>query len=91
MNNNCLSNKDLKKIAKMLEKLKETMLLRMAEGSENNSPLYQYANTYVNSILNNNYNYSNILNYLNNAIPLIDDMLDQPKDKVSLPISYETH
>ena len=88
MTNNCLSNKDLKNIAKMLEKLEETMLLRMAEGSEGTSN-YQYAETYTKRILNNGYNYSNILNYLNNAIPLIDKMLDQPKDEVSLPISYE--
>ena len=46
----------------------------------------------INATLDHNYNYSNILDYLNNvAIPLIDDILDQPNEEAVLPISYETH
>ena len=47
---------------------------------------------YIKNTLDHNYNYSNILDYLNNvAIPLIDDILDQPNEEAVLPISYETH
>ena len=43
-------------------------------------------------MLDHNYNYSTIVNYLNDvAIPLIDDILDQPNDETSLTITYETH
>ena len=79
LTNNCLSNKDLDNIAKMLERL---MILELRTSD------YKY----MKGLLDRNYNYSNIVNYLNDvAIPLIDDILDQPNDEAVLPISYETH
>ena len=87
MNNNCLSNKDLKNIAKMLEKLAITYHKVLFKNKIANDSDMEY----VKNVLDHNYNYSNILDYLNNAMPLIDQMLDQPNDEVSFPISYETH
>jgi len=74
-----LTNKDLDNIVKMLERLMR-LELRTSD--------YKY----MKDLLDRNYNYSNILNYLNYvAIPQIDDYLDEPNTETSLPITYETH
>lgn len=84
--NNCLSNKDLKNIVKMLERLP----IDVANTYKKYRSVMEYE--YIKNTLDHNYNYSNILDYLNNvAIPLIDDILDQPNEEAVLPISYETH
>ena len=83
---NCLSNKDLKNIVKMLERLP----IDVANTYKKYRSVMEYE--YIKNTLDHNYNYSNILDYLNNvAIPLIDDILDQPNEEAVLPISYETH
>ena len=101
MNNNCLSNKDLKNIAKMLEKLAITYHKVLFKNKIANDSDMEY----VKNVLDHNYNYSNILNYLNHVIPQIDNYLsekekvkiqvlgpkDAPNTETSLPISYETH
>lgn len=87
MTNNCLSNKDLKNIVKMLERLMTLELKTQIK--KKNIKDYSANYKYIKITLDHNYNYSNILDYLNHVMPLIDDMLDQPNDEVSLPISYE--
>ena len=87
--NHCLSNKDLDNIVEMLENY--YTLLNTAH-KRNFPELKGKDDQYIKNTLDHNWNYSNIVNYLNDvAIPFIDDFLDEPNDKTVLPISYETH
>jgi len=85
-----LSNKDLKNIAKMLDGF--YYLAKKRHNNKWDGTGIKVKDQYVKNMLDHNYNYSTIVNYLNDvAIPLIDDILDQPNDETSLTITYETH
>ena len=43
---------------------------------------------YVQGTLDRNYNYTNIMNYLEYAIPNIEDYLDEPNDETTIKITY---
>ena len=67
-----LSINDLKNIKTMLEKLPVDTVMEYA---------------YLKSVLDHNYNYSNIMQRLEIAIPILDEMLVD-SDQVMLPIRY---
>ena len=72
-----LTIEDLRNIKTMLENLVIT---------------YQIANDsdvkYVKGVLDRNNNYTNIMNYLEYAIPNIEDYLNEPIDETTITITY---
>ena len=72
-----LTIEDLRNIKTMLENLVIT---------------YQIANDsdvkYVKGVLDRNNNYTNIMNYLEYAIPNIEDYLNEPNDETTITITY---
>ena len=72
-----LTIEDLRNIKKMLENL--VITYQIANGSDVE---------YVKGVLDRNNNYTNIMNYLENAIPDIEDFLDEPNDETTIRITY---
>lgn len=84
-----LTNKDLDNIVEMLESFHDLAQKQFNKNWEGTG--IKVKDQYVKNTLDRNYNYSNILDYLNHVIPQIDNYLDEPNDETVLPISYETH
>jgi len=74
-----LTIKDLKNIEIILRDFK--YLLEKHRDVGVNDP-------YVQGTLDRNYNYTNIMNYLEYAIPNIEDYLDEPNDETTIKITY---
>ena len=74
-----LTIKDLKNIEIILRDFK--YLLEKHRDVGVNDP-------YVQGTLDRNYNYTNIMKYLEYAIPNIEDYLDEPNDETTIKITY---
>ena len=74
-----LTIKDLKNIEIILRDFK--YLLEKHRDVGVNDP-------YVQGTLDRNYNYTNIMNYLEYAIPNIEDYLNEPNDETTITITY---
>ena len=74
-----LTIKDLKNIEIILRDFK--YLLEKHRDVGVNDP-------YVQGTLDRNCNYTNIMNYLEYAIPNIEDYLDEPNDETTIKITY---
>jgi len=78
MNPKNLTIKDLKKIKEMIEGYKSLM------GMVNGFKTEVEADPYIISTLDHNYNYTNIVAYLEYVIPNIEEYLDEPTYKNSM-------
>ena len=82
MNTKDLTIEDLKKIKDMIEGYKSLM------GMVNGFKTEAEADPYIISTLDHNYNYTNIVAYLEYVIPNIEEYLDQPNDETTIRITY---
>ena len=82
MNTKDLTIEDLKKIKDMIEGYKSLM------GMVNGFKTEAEADPYIISTLDHNYNYTNIVAYLEYVIPNIEEYLDQPNNETTIRITY---